>query len=73
MSDICHHILHIDPALGATEVDLMKAIMKNKGDDVNFNPDSFNGQSSYDFMGSDSVYAAVSITTSSSLLTQIRV
>ena len=49
----------VDPALGATEVDLMKVVTKHKGEDIILTPQSFNNRSSYDFQSSDSVYALV--------------
>ena len=49
-----------DPALAVNEADLIKVVIKNKGDDIVLTPDSFNGMPSYDFQSSSSVYAMVS-------------
>lgn len=57
----------IDPALAANEADLIKAVIKNKGDDIVLTPDSFNSMPSYDFQSSSSVYAMVSLSTFSQL------
>lgn len=50
----------VDPALGATEVDLMQVVRTKKGDDIVLNLDAFNKMSAYNFQGSNSVYALVS-------------
>lgn len=55
----CVYLHPIDPALGESEVDLINAVIKNKGDDIRFVPDSFNGDPSYEFQSSRSVYALV--------------
>lgn len=49
----------LDPSIGQPEIDLLKAVMKNKDDTVTLIPDSFGGKPAYEFESSTSVYALV--------------